>query len=138
MKSDFNKGDAKGGLRLKDFEGRSLGEYAAWLERRLGLNQVNVSKIWSVRIMPSIPVLLHSKRKLISVIQENLEILKEYSEGEEIHDKEEVIVESIRCQWLFWYGIVQEQLVRLEEARTCNQLEFQYTNVENEKDEMPF
>ncbi|MCK4793472.1 MAG: hypothetical protein KAV87_57620 [Desulfobacteraceae bacterium] len=138
MRETFNKEGEPIVLRLRDFESRSISEYASWLEMHLGLKQVNVNKIWSVRISKSINKLEIDKRKLLEEIDGNLEILREYINGEEIKDKEVIVALSISNQWAFWRELVSDQVDRLSSARRLTQMKFELEYSEEENDIPPF
>lgn len=138
MRETFNKESGQAELRLRDFETRSISEYATWLEKKLGLKQVNVNKIWSVRIAKSINKLEIDKRKLLEEIDRNLEILREYINGEEILDKEIIVALSISNQWSFWRELVSDQVDRLSAARRLTQMKFELEYSEEEDEPPPF
>lgn len=138
MREAFNKESGQAELRLRDFETRSISEYATWLEKKLGLKQVNVNKIWSVRIAKSINKLEIDKRKLLEEIDRNLEILREYINGEEILDKEIIVALSISNQWGFWRELVSDQVDRLSAARRLTQMKFELEYSEEEDEPPPF
>lgn len=126
---------------IKDYEWASTCQYIVWVTARIGLRDVSADSVYSFQLSKhGVDKLRGIKKRAQIVLQENILAIEtfvvDYRE-----DIEQAELDVIRGVWrtnVQAHGTVTQHLVRLETLEKVMTLEFDYTDLEGEQDEIPF
>lgn len=112
--------------RLADFEWASVAVYLAWLERFLGLKEINMSNIYSLRVEPGkVSQAIDRKRQIFFTVQVNMGKIEQFVRDYKVDLSDEEMV-AIRGEYRGMLGmkeIIKEQIQKMHGLEEYYQLE---------------